>query len=233
VPDRKSLAVLSQAAQDIAPVLLGWTLSHTTSEGTVSVQLTEVEAYAGTSDPASHAWRGPTPRNAVMWGRAGHLYVYRSHGIHWCANVVTGSEGEASAVLLRAGTVTGGLDLARARRGERVADRSLARGPGCLGQALGLTGDDNGTDLLDGGRLTLRGPTTGTALPVSSGPRVGVSRAAEVPWRFWLDGDPSVSAYRRSARLPAVTSLLPPASGQHRGVPSPSRAARPSPRRSP
>lgn len=207
MPDRKALAVLAGPAHEVAPLLLGWTLSSTTPEGTVSLELTEVEAYAGTSDPASHAWRGPTPRNAVMWGRAGHIYVYRSHGIHWCANVVTGRDGEASAVLLRAGTVTEGVDLARARRGERVTDRSLARGPGCLGQALGLTGDDNGTDLLDGGRLTLRAPTTRAPLPVSSGPRVGVSRAAEVPWRYWLAGDPTVSTYRRSSRAEAV--LLP------------------------
>jgi DNA-3-methyladenine glycosylase len=192
--DARSL--LSRPAQEVAPLLLGWTLTHRTPEGAVAVELVEVEAYAGEADPASHAWRGPTARNAVMFGRAGHLYVYRSHGIHWCANVVTGSEGEASAVLLRAGRVIHGLDLARARRGERVALRSLARGPGCLGQALGLTGEHDGSDLLDSGPLRLRPPREPDPLPVASGPRVGVSRAHDVPWRYWLSGEPTVSAYR-------------------------------------
>ncbi|MFF0659268.1 DNA-3-methyladenine glycosylase [Micromonospora tulbaghiae] len=190
------LAILAQPAPLVAPALIGWTLTHHSPDGPVTIELTEVEAYAGEADPASHAWRGPTARNAVMFGPAGRLYVYLSHGLHWCANAVTGPEGEASAVLLRAGRVVEGVDLAQRRRGERVALRSLARGPGCLGQALALTREHNGSDLLDGGPLTLS-PPTGPVGPVASGPRVGVSRAHDWPWRYWLAGDPTVSAYRR------------------------------------
>lgn len=194
-------ALLARSSVAVAPALLGWTVSRTSDEGTVVVELTEVEAYAGEQDPASHAWRGRTPRTEVMFGEAGHLYAYRSHGIHVCLNVVTGRPGEASAVLLRAGRVIEGLELARARRGERVADRALARGPGCLGQALGARVDETGLDLVAEGGFTLRpgGPgAAAAAAPVSSGPRVGVSRASEVAWRFWRTGDPTVSAYRRA-----------------------------------
>lgn len=190
------LAVLAQPAPLVAPALIGWALTHHSPDGPVTIELTEVEAYAGEADPASHAWRGRTARNAVMFGPAGRLYVYLSHGLHYCANVVTGPEGEASAVLLRAGRVVEGVDLAQRRRGERVAARSLARGPGCVGQALGLTRQHNGANLLDGGPLVLR-PPTGSPAAVSSGPRVGVSRATEWPWRYWRTGDPTVSAYRR------------------------------------
>lgn len=196
------LDLLSRPAQEVAPLLLGWTLRHATPEGVVTVELVEVEAYAGEADPASHAWRGRTARNAVMFGRAGHLYVYRSHGIHWCANVVTGPDGEASAVLLRAGRVIEGMDLARTRRGEGVRDRSLARGPGCLGQALGLSALDDGSDLLDGGPLTLQPRMDSSPLPVSSGPRVGISRAHDVRWRYWITDEPTVSQYRLSKRAP-------------------------------
>ncbi|WP_319958034.1 DNA-3-methyladenine glycosylase [Micromonospora yasonensis] len=189
-------AILSQPAPLVAPSLLGWTLTHRAAEGTVAVQLTEVEAYAGQADPASHAWRGPSARNAVMFGPAGRLYVYLSHGLHYCANIVTGPEGEASAVLLRAGRVIEGASLAQSRRGERVAERSLARGPGNLGQALALTREHNGIDLLDGAPLVLS-PPAGPIGPVLAGPRVGVSRAHDWPWRHWLAGDPTVSAYRR------------------------------------
>lgn len=184
----------------MAPELLGWTISHTTAEGTVSVELTEVEAYLGPDDPASHAYRGPTPRNVVMFGRAGHLYTYLSYGMHWCCNVVTGPDGHASAVLLRAGRVVEGAELARQRRGDRVAERSLARGPGCLGQALGLHREHNGTDLLTGERLRLRPGPPVDPRAVSSGPRVGVSVAHDVRWRFWVTDDPTVSVYKRSPR---------------------------------
>lgn len=189
---------LSRPSEVVAPELLGWQLTHASPEGVVTVQLTEVEAYAREADPASHAFSGLTPRNAVMFGPAGHLYVYFSYGIHWCANVVVGPAGKASAVLLRAGRVVEGTDLARARRGVLVADRSLARGPACLTQALGIDREHNGALLTGRGPLSLRcgePPVT-----VSSGPRVGVSRAADVPWRFWATGDPTVSAYKRSPR---------------------------------
>ena len=189
---------LSRPSEVVAPELLGWQFSHASRDGNVSVRLTEVEAYAGQADPASHAFGGRTPRNAVMFGPAGRLYVYFSYGMHWCANVVVGPAGIASAVLLRAGRVVEGTDLARARRGPMVADRSLARGPACLTQALGIGRE------LDGALLTGSGPLSLTydkpPVAVSSGPRVGVSRAAEVPWRFWATGDPTVSAYKPSPR---------------------------------
>lgn len=196
-------AELDRAAPDVAPALLGWRLRHETADGVVSVALTEVEAYAGADDPASHAWRGPTPRTAVMHGPPGRLYVYFSYGMHWCANVVCGPDGHGSAVLLRAGRVLEGVELARDRRGHRVADRGLARGPACLTQALGIDRSHDGADLLAGGPLRLL-PGTAPAL-VRAGPRVGVSRAADVPWRFWVADDPTVSAYKRSPRAPDLT----------------------------
>jgi DNA-3-methyladenine glycosylase len=191
---------LARPASEVAPELLGWRLSHTTDAGTVTVELTEVEAYLGEDDPASHAYRGPTPRNLVMFGKAGHLYTYLSYGMHWCCNVVTGVDGHASAVLLRAGRVVEGADLARQRRGERTRDRSLARGPGCLGQALGLNREHNGVDLLESGTLRLRPGDPVDPARVASGHRVGVRLAHDVPWRFWVTGDPTVSAYKRSPR---------------------------------
>jgi DNA-3-methyladenine glycosylase len=164
----------------------------------VTVRITEVEAYGGITDPASHAY-SRTARSEIMYGPPWRLYVYRSYGIHHCANVVTGPTEQAAAVLVRAGAVVDGLDLARERRGDRVPDHQLARGPGNLAQALALTLDDLGTDLLtaDGVRL---GPEVMPAEAVLSGPRVGVSQAADVPWRFWLADEPSVSAYRRNPR---------------------------------
>ena len=194
---------LAGPADEVGPDLLNWRLSHTTPEGTVTVVVTEVEAYLGESDPASHAYRGPTPRNAVMFREAGYLYTYRSYGIHWCCNVVTGVDGRASAVLLRAGRVVEGHDLARARRGEHVAERSLARGPGCFAQALGLGADQYGADLVGGDVVRLRPGEPVEAGGVASGSRVGVRLAADVPWRFWVDGEPTVSAYRRSPRAPS------------------------------
>ena len=197
---------LADPAVLVAPQLLGWELRHVTEAGAVTVRLTEVEAYGGTGDPASHAFRGPTARNASMFGAAAHLYVYRSHGLHWCANLVAGPEGEASAVLLRAGRVVEGADLARLRRGGSVPDDRLARGPGCLCQALGITGEHDGLDLLARGALTLRAverfedEASAGAHQGRRGPRVGVSRAADRPWRFWVAGDDTVSSYRRSPR---------------------------------
>lgn len=163
----------------------------------VSVRITEVEAYAGPDDPASHAVTR-TPRSAIMYGPPMRLYVYRSYGLHHCANVVTGPEGEGSAVLLRAGAVVAGDDLAAARR--RTDDRHRwARGPGNLAEALGLTLTDLGTELTAAPEPWLEPGEPVTADRVASGPRVGVSRAVMRPWRFWLAGDPTVSAYRRAA----------------------------------
>lgn len=181
---------------EVAPRLLGAVLTHRTADGTVAVRLTEVEAYDGENDPASHAWRGRTARNAVMFGPAGFLYVYFSYGVHWCANVVCGPAGLAAAVLLRAGRVVDGLELARERRGP-VPDRALARGPACLTRALGIGPQHAGADLRGGGPLILE---PGRPPAWSSGPRVGISRAADRPWRYWANGDETVSTYRRSAR---------------------------------
>lgn len=198
-------AVLTPPAPEVAPSLLGAVLHH----GGVAVRITEVEAYDGERDPGSHAYRGRTARNAVMFGPAGHLYCYFTYGMHTCANVVCGPPGTASAVLLRAGEVVAGADVARHRRtrGERaVPDRDLARGPARLVQALGITLEMNGTDLGDprgGIRLELaRGPVpTG----VRTGPRVGVrgpgGDGETFPWRFWLEGEPTVSVYRPAAPL--------------------------------
>jgi DNA-3-methyladenine glycosylase len=184
-----------------AKLLLGATLA---GRG-VSATVVEVEAYGGVPDgpwpdTASHSYRGFGGRNTIMFGTAGRLYTYRSHGIHVCANVVCGPEHTAAAVLLRAGVVVDGIETARARRGETIRDIALARGPGNLCSALGIAMSDNGIDLFDPTspvRLTLTVAEHGV-----SGPRVGVSKAADRPWRFWLADRSEVSAYRRSPRAP-------------------------------
>ena len=188
--------VLARPAPEVAPLLLGAVLRN----GPVAVRLTEVEAYAGRDDPASHAFRGPTPRNGVMFGPPGHLYLYFSYGMHWAANVVCGPDGTAGGCLLRAARVVEGVELAHERR-HGVAERDLARGPGRLTQALGLRPEDRGTDLLAGGDLRLEAGS-GEPFEVATGPRVGVSQAADVPWRFWVAGSRYVSAYKRSPRAP-------------------------------
>ncbi|MFI2378818.1 DNA-3-methyladenine glycosylase [Streptomyces sp. NPDC018964] len=192
--------LLAHPAEEVAPKLLGSVLTCKTSEGTVSIAVTETEAYSGTADPASHAYRGRTPRNAVMFGPAGHLYVYRSHGLHWCANVVTGTDGIASAVLIRAGRVIEGEDLARERRGKKVESPRLARGPGNFCQALGITAEHNGANLLTGTSVMLSEGESVPAELIQAGPRVGVSKAHDWQHRFYLAGDPTVSAYRLSPR---------------------------------
>jgi DNA-3-methyladenine glycosylase len=191
---------LARSAPQVAPALLGAHLTHATHDGTVTVEITEVEAYTGSDDPASHAHRGPTPRNQLMFGEAGHLYVYFSYGMHWCANIVTGAEGEPAAVLLRAGRVISGTGLARKRRGERITDRHLARGPACMAQALGIDAAVKGADVLGESPLTLASGRDVSAKEISTGPRVGVRLAADVPWRFWVTADPTVSAYKRHRR---------------------------------
>ena len=185
-----------------AKLLLGATLI---GRG-VSATVLEVEAYGGVPDgpwpdTASHSYRGLGGRNTIMFGPAGRLYTYRSHGIHVCANVVCGPDHTAAAVLLRAGAVIDGVEAARVRRGPTVRDAALGRGPGNLCSALGIAMSDNGIDLFDPDspvRLVLR-----AAQPGVSGPRVGVSKAADRPWRFWIADRPEVSAFRRSPRAPA------------------------------
>lgn len=199
-PDRHFFA---RPVLEVAPSLLG---AHVTAGG-VTVRLTEVEAYAGTRDPGSHAFRGPTPRTRVMFGPAAHLYVYFSYGMHWCTNVVCGPDGEASAVLLRAGEVVHGEEPARLRRDtgrtRPSSVRDLARGPARLAGALGLTGELDGIDLLAAdSQVQVRVPHA-PAADFRTGPRVGVSGAGgdgtAYPWRFWLPGEPTVSVYRPGA----------------------------------
>jgi DNA-3-methyladenine glycosylase len=231
---------------EVAPDLLGCVLEHETADGLVAVELTEVEAYAGRSDPASHAYRGKTKRNAVMFGPPGHAYVYFTYGMHFCVNMVClGEQGSASAVLLRAGAIIAGEDLARARRTRgpvpegpvsegpvskgraRIAPRDLARGPARLCQALGIDRALDGADVCVAGAplrmlsgagnparsaVLARGDETlippGTPRRIVTGPRVGVSSAAEIPWRFWYEGDPTVSLYR--AHVPRQRKLVTP-----------------------
>jgi DNA-3-methyladenine glycosylase len=185
---------------DVARDLLGRIFVHEVEGAAVAVRLTEVEAYAGGHDPASHAFRGPTARNAVMFGPGGHAYVYFTYGMHYCVNLVCGPEGAASAVLLRAGEVVAGADVARGRRGD-AADRDLARGPARLTKALGIDRACNGADVSAAGSpLRLHaGTPVGNDL-VRRGPRVGVNAAHDLPWRMWVDGEPTVSVYRRHVK---------------------------------
>jgi DNA-3-methyladenine glycosylase len=251
---------------EVAPRLLGCVLEHETGEGLVAVMLTEVEAYDGAADPASHAYRGRTARNAVMFGEPGHAYVYFTYGMHFCVNLVCRPEGTASAVLLRAGRVIEGIPLAAGRRAAgrngagRVAgrrgqpsdpgsgglggpdglegsggpgqpvgasaagvarpavERELARGPARLCQALGIDRGQDGADACaPASPLRIRqAAKTDSGQPrpaVSRGPRVGISAAADRPWRFWLTGDPTVSAYRPYARRARAKVISPPAGG--------------------
>jgi DNA-3-methyladenine glycosylase len=198
-------------AAEVAPTLLGCVLARDSLEGLVAAVIVETEAYAGQADPASHAFRGRTARNAVMFGPGGHAYVYFTYGMHYCVNLVSQGEGQATAVLLRAGRIIEGAGLAAARRsgggqgtgsaGRPSAgprERDLARGPARLCQAMAIDRALNGADVCDPlSPLRICGP--GQEVPaagISRGPRVGVSRAAEVQWRFWITGDPCVSAYR-------------------------------------
>lgn len=201
--------LLSGDARTIAPQLLGSVLTHTSHEGTVAVRITEVEAYLGPGDslhpdPGSHTFRGPTARNAPMFGPAGHLYVYFTYGMHYCANIVCGPDGTASAVLLRAGEVVEGQHLAAVRRPTSKAVHDLASGPARLATALALTTADSGRDALTE-PFGLRLPPA-PAVEFSSGPRVGVSGdggSRHYPWRFWLPGDPTVSRYKAARARPA------------------------------
>ena len=214
------------SAVAVAPALLGCVIEHETAEGLVAVALTEVEAYHGQADPASHAYRGQTRRNAVRFGPPGHASVYFTYGMHFCVNLVCLPEGTASAVLLRAGRVVEGTGLATARRAAPGPQgRDLARGPARLCQALGIAREQNGADVCDpGSPLRVRwpdpadaglpgaqasgagaddgavpagpGPAEPAGAAISCGPRVGVSAAGDRPWRFWITGDPTVSVYR-------------------------------------
>ena len=185
--------LLAAPVLDVAPRLLDAELRHDSADGTVALRLTEVEAYDGANDAGSHAYRGRTRRNAVMFGPPGHLYCYFTYGMHVCCNVVTGVEGRASAVLLRSGEVIEGIDLARSRR-PGATDRDLARGPARLCKALGIDLSHDGADLV-AGPVTLT-PAAAAPDEVSTGPRVGLRGDPHLPWRFWLPGERTVSTYR-------------------------------------
>jgi DNA-3-methyladenine glycosylase len=199
---------------DVDPVTAaGVLLGAVITAGGVSARIVEVEAYGGPADgpwpdSAAHSFRGQTVRNGVMFGPPGRLYTYRSHGIHVCANVSCGGDGLAGAVLLRAAAIESGLETAQSRRGSAVGDSALARGPGNLCAALAITMADNGLDVFEpASPVTVRlgASTVGGSdrrVDVAAGPRVGVSRAADRAWRFWVPGRPEVSAYRRSPRAP-------------------------------
>lgn len=184
---------------DVAPDLLGRVLVRSSPEGPIELRLTEVEAYAGEADPGSHAYRGPTARNSVMFGPPGYAYVYFTYGMWHCLNVVCGPEGQASGVLLRAGEITTGAEIARKRRLSARNDRELAKGPARLATALDVDRSLNGFDLCAGGDapLTLLAGTPVGPDQVSNGPRTGVGGdGAAHPWRFWTSNDPTVSPYR-------------------------------------
>jgi DNA-3-methyladenine glycosylase len=207
VPCRPAPLARSELAVDVlhaAVRLLGCTVEADTPEGTVAVRLVEVEAYRGADDAASHSFRGRTARNAVMFGPAGHLYVYFVYGMHYCANVTCLGDGEAGAVLLRAGEVTSEPAVAFARRPTARRPAELARGPARLAALLGLGRAQNGVDVTDARSpvRVLAGPPVDPG-EVRTGPRVGVAAAHQRPWRFWLAGSPAVSPYRPGRGAPA------------------------------
>jgi DNA-3-methyladenine glycosylase len=202
---------------EVAPRLLGGRLRTVVDGSSVTLRITEAEAYHGQGtglvpDPGSHARMGRTARNATMWGEPGHLYVYLSHGIHSCVNVVCAPDGIAGGVLLRAGEVVEGQDAAASRSGR--TGRDLARGPGRFGQVSGLRHSrHDGIDAVTGAEwagaqaeLWLDDPLS----EVASGPRVGVAGVAGTqafPWRFWIPDDPTVSAFRWGRGASAASML--------------------------
>ncbi|SEM12918.1 DNA-3-methyladenine glycosylase [Streptacidiphilus jiangxiensis] len=190
---------LDRPSPEVAPDLLGRILVSTRPDGRVAVRITEVEAYTGPDDPASHAYRGRTARNAVMFGPPGFVYVYFTYGMHYCMNLVTGPGTTAGAVLLRAGEIVEGLGQARHRRPSARRDTELAQGPARLTQALGVARDQDG-ERLGGDVFRLLPGTPAPAERIRRGPRTGVAQAADTPYRFWIDGEPTVSPYRRHVR---------------------------------
>lgn len=203
-PDRTPLprSFFDRPVLTVAPDLLGRTLVRRTPDGPVELRITEVEAYEGEADPGSHAYRGRTARNASMFGPPGHAYVYFIYGMWFSLNLVCGPPGRASGVLLRAGEITVGADLARKRRLSARTDRELAKGPARLATALDVDRSLDGTDLCAGPDSPLS-MLTGTPAPpdlLGNGPRTGVGGAGAVhPYRYWITDDPTVSPYRAHA----------------------------------
>ncbi|MCU1477323.1 MAG: 3-methyladenine glycosylase [Subtercola sp.] len=195
-------ALFERPAVEVAPLLLGGILSRTSLQGTTSLRITEVEAYLGVGeDPGSHSFRGMTRSNSVMFGEPLHLYTYFTYGMHTCANVVCSPVGSASGILLRAGEIVEGSDLAHERRGQAVAMRDLARGPARLTKALGIPLSDGGADLAQP-PYELRMPDQ--PAPYETSLRTGLGGPGggpEFPWRFFIPGDPTVSPYKRHPKL--------------------------------
>ncbi len=189
-------AFYARPTVEVARALLGKTLMRATTEGTVGGLIVETEAYVAAVDPAAHAYRGQTRRNRSMFGVPGLAYVYVSYGMHHCLNVVTEREGEAAAVLIRAVEPTVGVALMRQRRGASIPDRDLCRGPGRLCQAFALTLADDGTDLLGSNLWIAATPGDPSDIPIAATPRIGITRAADWPWRFVIPGNPYVSGRR-------------------------------------
>jgi DNA-3-methyladenine glycosylase len=181
----------------VARALLGRLLVREERGRRVAGRIVETEAYRGPHDPASHAFRGRTPRNAVMFGAPGHTYVYFTYGMHHCLNLVAEGEGHAAAVLIRALEPVEGLATMRRRRGVRPID-ALARGPGCVTRALGLTLAHNGLDVTRGPLFVAAARAERGGRPIARGPRIGLTKGREAAWRFWLAGHPCVSGRRGS-----------------------------------
>lgn len=208
---RPEHAALAGRALQTAPLLLGTCITSWVDGAKVVIRLTELEAYEGTSDPGSHGFRGPTARNASLFGPPGTIYCYFTYGMHYCANIVCGTDGMASACLMRAGTVLEGQETAAARRRNPARARDLANGPAKLAQALGLDKRHDGA-VLGEGIVDLSPVPDSPQFPYLTGPRVGVAGpggTGDYPWRFWLPGEESVSVYRaaaprrpRQARMP-------------------------------
>jgi DNA-3-methyladenine glycosylase len=192
-------AFYDRPSVEVARDLLGKTLWRRTEAGLTAGIIVETEAYDGANDPASHAWRGRTQRNAVMFGPPGYAYVYFTYGMHYCINAVTGPVAQASAVLLRAIQPTVGLDIMREQRGAYIPNRDLARGPGRLCQALGITTADGGADLA-GDALWISKSGASPDLLIATTPRIGITRAAERPWRFVICDNRYVSGRPVHAR---------------------------------
>ena len=186
---------LSGDPDSVAKRLLGCYINRSLGNKKIVCKIVETEAY-DQLDPASHSYRGMTPRNSIMFGEAGYLYVYFSYGIHYCMNVVTGVEGHASAVLIRAVEPISGLDAIRANRPNISKERMLTNGPGKVCQALAVDLDFNGHDLTRQPlTLTLRSRLASSQIVI--GPRIGITKAADVPWRFFVKDNPYVSVQRR------------------------------------
>jgi DNA-3-methyladenine glycosylase len=197
-------AFYARDARELAPLLLNKVLVHADPladdrTGRLAVRIVEVEAYAGAEDPGSHGFRGPTPRTETMFGPPGHLYVYFTYGMHWCMNVVAGVDGNASAVLLRAGAPVTGIETFRTRRTKARRDTDLCSGPARLTQALGITGEHDGVDLVRGAVRVLDDGTPPPDTPgCSTRVGLGVGRGQEHPWRWWVPEDSHVSRGRPS-----------------------------------